>query len=104
MNVDELYESIKAERQGKQAEAEADKVSAVEVEDYNQLQKAFGLPELTPEAAAEVIKQQRAGIEAFKAANPMAWAEAEARAADSREWARLRREHEKRGGIGGNQQ
>ena len=101
VNVDELYQSIKAE--GQAPEAAADKVTEAEVTEYNQLHKCFGLPGLTPEAATAAIKRERASVEAFKAAHPMRWAEAEARAADSREWARLRRENAKRGGIGGNQ-
>ena len=86
------------------AEAEADKVTEAEIAEQQELNKLFGLPEVTPEAAAEQVKRQRASIEAFKTEHPGRWAEAEGRAADSREWARLRRETAKRGGIGGNQE
>ena len=86
------------------AEAEADKVTEAEIAEQQELNKLFGLPEMTPEAAAEQVKRQRASIEAFKTEHPGRWAEAEARTADSREWARLRRETAKRGGIGGNQE
>ena len=89
MNVDELYESIKAE--GQEPEAEADKVTEAEVTEYNQLHKCFGLPGLTPEAAAAAIKRERASVEAFKAAHPMRWAEAEADAERSRGFSALRR-------------
>lgn len=89
MNVDELYESIKAE--GQAHEAEADKVSEAEVTKYNELHKCFGLPGLTPEAAAEAIRAERASVEAFKAAHPMRWAEAEADAERSRGFSALRR-------------
>lgn len=90
MNVDELYESIKAEGQAPEAEA-ADNVTEAEVTEYNQLHKCFGLPGLTPEAAAAAIKRERASVEAFKAAHPMRWAEAEADAERSRGFSALRR-------------
>lgn len=87
MNVDELYQSIKAEQE---PEAEAD-VTEAEVTEYNQLHKCFGLPGLTPEAAAAAIKRERASVEAFKAAHPMRWAEAEIDAERSRGFSALRR-------------
>jgi len=102
MSADELYSSIKAEAARNQ-EAEADAVTEAEIAEQRELNRLFGLPEGTPEAAAEQVRRQRARLEEVKAANPIAWAEAEARAADSREWARLRSEQAKRGGIGGNQ-
>lgn len=90
MNVDELYESIKAEAK---PEAETDnQVSAAEIAEQQELQRCFGLPELSPEAAAEQVRRQRAILEARKAANPIAWAEAEAAAEISRGFSRLRRE------------
>lgn len=88
MNVDELYESIKAEAK---PEAEPD-VSAAEIAEQQALQRCFGLPELSPEAAAEQVRRQRAILEERKAANPIAWAEAEAAAEISRGFSRLRRE------------
>lgn len=101
MTVDEMFQSIKSE--GQAPEGEADKVTEGEIAEQQELQRCFGLPELSPEAAAEQVKRQRASIEASKAANPLQWAEAEARAANSRAWAELRRKVERRGGIGGNQ-
>ena len=101
MDANQLYESIKAEAARNQ-EAEADAVTEAEIAEQQELNKLFGLPEGTPEAAAAQVRRQRASIEARKAANPIAWAEAEARAADSKAWAELRRKAERRGGIGGN--
>lgn len=90
VNVSELYESIKAE--ANKPEAEADTVSAAEIREQQELQRCFGLPELTPEAAAEQVRRQRASLEEVKAANPISWAEAEAAAEISRGYSRLRRE------------
>ena len=90
MTVDELYRSIKAEASKPEAEAD-NQVTEAEVTEYNQLHKCFGLPGLTPEAAAAAIKRERASVEAFKAAHPMRWAEAEADAERSRGFSALRR-------------
>lgn len=90
MNVDEMFQSIKAE--ASKPEAEADKVTEAEVREQQELQRCFGLPELSPEAAVEQVRRQRASLEEVKAANPIAWAEAEAAAEISRGFSKLRRE------------
>ena len=95
MTVDELYKSIKAE--GQEPEAEADKVTEAEIAEQQELQRCFGLPELSPEAAAEQVRRQRAILEERKAANPIAWREAEAAAEISRGFSRLRRELDNNG-------
>lgn len=78
------------------AEAEADKVTEAEIAEQQELNKLFGLPEMTPEAAAEQVKRQRAAIETFKAEHPGRWAEAEERAELSAGLAELRRKTERR--------
>ena len=97
-----IYEVLGVPEPG--AEADANKVTEAEVAKQQELNRLFGLPELSPEAAAAQVQRQRASVAQFQARFPERWAEAEARAADSREWARLRRETAKRGGIGGNQE
>jgi hypothetical protein len=73
------------------AEAEADKVSAAEIAEQQELQRCFGLPGLTAEAAADAARAQRANMERFKAEHPERWAEAEAQAELVRGWSEARR-------------
>lgn len=84
-----IYEVLGVPEPG--AEAEADKVTEAEIAEQQELNKLFGLPEMTPEAAAEQVKRQRASIEAFKTEHPGRWAEAEADAERSRGFSALRR-------------
>lgn len=90
MTVDEMFQSIKTE--ANKPEAEADKVTEAEIAEQQELQRCFGLPALTPEAAAEQVRLQRASLEEVKAKNPISWREAEAAAEISRGFSKLRRE------------
>ena len=87
LSYDELRDDGKAEAE----------VTEAEIAEQQELNKLFGLPEMTPEAAAEQVRRQRANIKAFKAEHPGRWSEAEERAKISEGWAELRRKTERRG-------
>ena len=88
-----IYDMLGVPEPGAEAEAE---VTEAEIAEQQELNKLFGLPEMTPEAAAEQVKRQRAAIETFKTEHPGRWAEAEERAELSAGWAELRRKTERR--------
>lgn len=74
-----------------EAEAEADNVTDAEVAEMNEMRRQFGLPEMTPEAAADAVREHRARMEDYKERNPELWAEAEDKAQVTRDFMAARR-------------
>ena len=84
-----IYDVLSVPEPG--AGAEADCVTDAEIDDLNQARRQFKLPELSPEAAADEVRRQRAAVEAFKNENPERWAAVERDAEISRGYSELRR-------------
>lgn len=96
MDVDKLYNEIRAEQQA-QAEGRiesnqaAEPVTAADIEAHNRARRCMGLPEQSAEDAAAAILQGRKNMDAYARSHPFAWGQAVKNAERTRGYSELRR-------------